>query len=243
MPPTVVSIVFLVLVPVFGYYLPGSSPSDAKDKASDIPMRTLITDPAVLLLFSVIALGYGSIAFLDPVLAPHLESSLGVSVAQVGLIFVVPCFVYGVGAPISGFAADKSGPFTTMAAGLLLLALSLMLLAPFPRSIPLTVGSQIIALVGLGGLSVAPRCLTRSMYWRVAQSVLGLGAAMALIPAMPGVMLVASKYSPTGSTSEGMGVRGGSLWWRWSTEQLSPLTGLVCCAECISAVVGGAVCW
>ena len=154
MPPTVVSIVFLVLVPVFGYYLPGSSPSDAKNKASDIPMRTLITDPAVLLLFSVIALGYGSIAFLDPVLAPHLESSLGVSVAQVGLIFVVPCFVYGVGAPISGFAADKSGPFTTMVAGLLLLALSLMLLAPFPRSIPLTVGSQIIALVGLAGLSV-----------------------------------------------------------------------------------------
>ena len=81
------------------------------------------------------------------------------------------------------------------------------------------------------------------MYWRVAQSVLGLGAAMALIPAMPGVMLVASKYSPTGSTSEGMGVRGGSLWWRWSTEQLSPLTGLVCCAECISTVVRGTVCW
>jgi MFS family permease len=75
----------------------------------------------------------------------HLELKLGAGPAQVGILFGLAALVYGVAAPLAGWASDRWGARPVMAAGLVACVLLLPVVA-----LPRTLAGEMVALAAFG---------------------------------------------------------------------------------------------
>src|SRR5262245_10094877 len=80
-----------------------------------------------------VVLGSALLSGLEPTLPVHLEERLGATPAQTGLLFGLAALVYGLSAPLAGWAADRCGGRRILAGGLAACVLVLPLLA-LPRT-------------------------------------------------------------------------------------------------------------
>jgi MFS family permease len=94
---------------------------------------------------TAIVLGAALLSALEPTLPVHLEERLGARPEQTGVMFGLAALVYGVSAPLAGWAADRWGGRRVMAAGLGACALTLPLIA-----LPRTWGGEVAALAAFG---------------------------------------------------------------------------------------------
>ncbi|ACU38632.1 MFS transporter [Actinosynnema mirum] len=72
-------------------------------------------------LLALTATGAAAIAFLEPVLLPHLRD-LGLGAAATGLVFAGAALAGGLGAPVAGVLADRLGARGVAALGVALTA-------------------------------------------------------------------------------------------------------------------------
>ncbi|QUF03816.1 MFS transporter [Actinosynnema pretiosum subsp. pretiosum] len=107
-------------------------------------------------LLALTATGAAVIAFLEPVLPPHLRD-LGLGATATGLVFAGAALAGGLGAPVAGVLADRLGPRGVAALGVALTAAGFALSGQ--RSDLAVAG---LVLVGLGAQFVlAPRPRSR----------------------------------------------------------------------------------
>eukprot|EP00743_Colponemidia_sp_Colp-15_P007392 GILK01007985.1.p1 GENE.GILK01007985.1~~GILK01007985.1.p1 ORF type:complete len:458 (-),score=61.49 GILK01007985.1:153-1490(-) len=127
-----------------------------------VKLSYLLQQPSVFLTCGAVFFAMCSVGLLEPTLSIHLDP-FGLSAAVVGVIFMVPTLIYALVTPLATSLSRRFGGITVMASGLLVGALGLLTVGPFP---PLHVETS-IALVMIG------LCLT------------GLSIGLTFIPSMP----------------------------------------------------------
>ncbi|XP_039745172.1 MFS-type transporter SLC18B1-like [Pararge aegeria] len=186
--------------------------------------------PSIIITGLVIVIVSNTWAFLDPTLEPHLRQ-FGLSTNQIGLIFLLFSSLYGIFSPIWGWVADRvHNHWCMMVWGLFLSTIGLLLLGPCPF---------------IPGL---PKDLWLDL---VALSILGMSAALTLLPTFQGVLTssiyeggcpealatysaVAGVWSCCYSLGEVLGpALGGAL-----AEQYGfPLCATLCAGACLTMAV------
>eukprot|EP00742_Colponemidia_sp_Colp-10_P008175 GILJ01008831.1.p1 GENE.GILJ01008831.1~~GILJ01008831.1.p1 ORF type:complete len:439 (-),score=63.94 GILJ01008831.1:32-1348(-) len=153
--------VLLATMPVLMWLLPSEAQGSTDIMKPSI--WTALRIPEVRVLFGCIFFSTAAIGFLDPTLAGELDG-FGLSSGPIGLIFMVSTLSYAITSPFMTWVSMKIGPRVLMLLGLLCTAISFFLLGPCPYIpfLPSSIVTICIALV-----------------------VLGMGAAMILVPAMP----------------------------------------------------------
>lgn len=94
-----------------------------------IPLRAIVSVPAVTVCAIAIAVGGGTVAMLEPVLALHFASQLGLGPARIGLVFGAGAVVAAILHPVFGRVADRVGGRRLTLAGLGAIGATLPLLA------------------------------------------------------------------------------------------------------------------
>jgi len=92
-----------------------------------------------------VVLGSALLSGLEPTLPVHLEETLGATPAQTGLLFGLAALVYGLSAPLAGWASDRCGGRRVLVGGLAVCVLVLPLLA-----LPRTWAGEVAALAVFG---------------------------------------------------------------------------------------------
>ncbi len=165
-PFLVLGIALLPAAALTYYRLPNDmrrSDTDESDEP-DVPMRTLLHNPQVIVIAMASVLANSDYAFLEPTLGDHLISSgLTTSQAGIGAIFSVSSVCYTISCPLVGLLAShkRAGPRPMIVGGLLLQLLGFLLIGPSPllRLERAAMGPIILALIlfGLGeSMSMTP---------------------------------------------------------------------------------------
>mmetsp|Transcript_17927 Transcript_17927/g.34267 ORF Transcript_17927/g.34267 Transcript_17927/m.34267 type:complete len:488 (-) Transcript_17927:749-2212(-) len=164
-----------------------------------------------------------AIGFLVPSLQGHMKAALQLDTVGVGFMFALIASMYITASAVSGWAGDRFGYRGVMVAGLLTLTVSYLLVGPapwltsvFPHKLWFAWTSQLLALSGIG-----------------------MGAGLALVPAMPFMLqglrqegvpnsseICAALYASAYSLGEGLGpLLGGGLsqaiGFDWATVAIS----------------------
>jgi MFS transporter, DHA1 family, solute carrier family 18 (vesicular amine transporter), member 1/2 len=108
-------------------------PPDRPHQAGGPGLIRLLADRGVLAPALAVAIAAGSWGILEPVLPRYLERAVGVGAAEIGLIFTVSTFVYGLTSPLVGFATGRFGMTRTVVTGILLMAAMLPFLGLTPN--------------------------------------------------------------------------------------------------------------
>jgi len=149
-------------------YLPldrrGKDNGDDEGSAKDVPMRSLLRNPQIMVIAVTAMLANSDYAFLEPTLGDHArESGLADTPDYIGMLFSVASISYTVTCPVIGILAqrDRFGPRPVIVAGLLLQVLGFLLIGPSPilRLESLHTGQLMVSLVlfGLGeSMSMTP---------------------------------------------------------------------------------------
>ncbi|MBK5345674.1 MFS transporter [Bacillus sp. TH22] len=126
-----------------------------KDKeASSIDILKIFKDFEVLKIFGVVLLGSSAISILEPTLPIYLMEHLGANTVHIGFLFGITTLAYGLASPIAGWLSDKSGTFSIMMIGLIILAAFLPLVT-IPNSLVLE-GVILFFLGAAAGLVLTP---------------------------------------------------------------------------------------
>ncbi|XP_047492541.1 MFS-type transporter SLC18B1-like [Penaeus chinensis] len=132
-------------------------------------LTSILRRPGAVLPLAILSVTAVCLAVLYPTLQPHMYG-LGVSVEGVGLVFLLMSAVYAVSSPLVGLATDRyKCPLSFMLAGLLLLALALIL---------------------IGNSPLLPN-VTHDMLYKqdvVAVVVIGLASAMSTVPTFASIL-------------------------------------------------------
>ena len=83
LPTTAMSGVIFLLLPLVYMWLPGRDAGAEDEPGRAVTLWQLLASPAVSLLATVIAVCFGSLSFMEPVLAPHWKRVLGLTPTQV----------------------------------------------------------------------------------------------------------------------------------------------------------------
>jgi len=137
---------------------------DEDTAVKDVPMRTLLRNPQILVIAITAMLANSDYAFLEPTLGDHTrESGLADTPDYIGMLFSVASISYTVTCPVIGILAqrDRFGPRPIIVTGLLLQVLGFLLIGPTPllRLDSLHTGQLMVSLVlfGLGeSMSMTP---------------------------------------------------------------------------------------
>ena len=153
-------------------YMPPSSwrAEKGEDEKADVPIRTLLRNPQVLVIAVAAMLANSDYAFLEPTLGEHASShGLASSEASIGALFSVAMTSYTLSCPLIGMLAkrERLGPRAVIVAGLLLQLLGFVLIGPFP-------------LFGMEGLGIGQMV--------AALIVFGVGESMSMTPVMDDMM-------------------------------------------------------
>mmetsp|Transcript_40972 Transcript_40972/g.64100 ORF Transcript_40972/g.64100 Transcript_40972/m.64100 type:complete len:607 (+) Transcript_40972:236-2056(+) len=231
----------------FRFRLPSSddkAESDSEDavmmKGSDLPpprkeralVRVLDTKAAVLLATTVLVTLAND--FSDATLARHFATLVGGGALAAGLLYAVPSVVYPLVAAAAPRLARAWGAKPTVAAGLVTLGASNLLLGPAPFL------RGALPAAGVTSLGVMmPLLVTSLVFW-------GAGMALSLVPLLPllqgerdesdhiGKDIVASLYNAAWSAGEMLGpVTGGLLC------EVLPRTSILTCVKGNENVVSG----
>jgi len=166
-PFLVLGIMLLPTAALIYTYLPLDrigSKGDEDASPKDVPMRTLVRNPQVLVIAVTAMLANSDYAFLEPTLGDHArESGLAESPDYIGMLFSVASISYTVSCPVIGILAqrDRFGPRPIIVTGLLLQVLGFLLIGPTPllRLESLHTGQLMVSLLlfGLGeSMSMTP---------------------------------------------------------------------------------------
>ena len=151
------------------------------------------------------AIGFG---YITPTLQQHLHSELGAGTGLVGALFGLTAATYAMGAPISGWLADRYGHTRVLTIGIIGMGFAYLLLGPTPL---------------LGNTGALPHVLL----WLICVTsllMLGAFASLAFIPCMPVMEAAASDRF---GESSGVGETVASLY-----------NGVYCAGEAAGPLVG-----
>jgi predicted MFS family arabinose efflux permease len=107
--------------------------------------RSLAAWAAFLRPASAVILGSALLSSLELTLPVHLEEMLGATPEQTGLLLGLGALLYGLSAPLAGWASDRYGGWRVLAGGLAACAVTLPLLA-----VPRSWGGEMVALLVFG---------------------------------------------------------------------------------------------
>ncbi|XP_067934915.1 MFS-type transporter SLC18B1-like [Watersipora subatra] len=126
-------------------------------------MLAILKIPGCLVIYLCIVSCGMALSFLDPTFSPWMTSTFkGVTIPQVGLIFMIGPGVYALSAPLSGYISDKGYQASMSVGGFWLTGVAFVLLGPNPllsSFIPTAIWETVIALILLGlavGASIIP---------------------------------------------------------------------------------------
>ena len=166
----------------------GSKGEEDEDKA-DVPMRTLMRNPHVMVIAVAAMLANSDYAFLEPTLGDHAQRmGLASTPDAIGMLFSVAMTSYTLSCPLIGMLAkrERFGPRPVIVSGLALQMLGFILIGPCPllQDEHLGMGQMILALVifGIGeSMSMTPVMddMMRSCGSQADESVNGLSSLMA----------------------------------------------------------------
>jgi len=94
-----------------------------------ITYREILTNRRALMALPVCVMAMIAIMFMDPMLTVYL-TSLGMSEANAGLIFMAAGAAFGIGGPISGYLCNYIPKNVIMQTGTVMVALSILLMGP-----------------------------------------------------------------------------------------------------------------
>ncbi len=147
--PFYFSYALLIFVAVIVYtFTPSSkhrSASAWKRTASEL--GGIVTDKSVLSAAFAVALAGAGWALMEPLFPMHVTRVANASPSTIGVLFTVSNLLYAFLAPVIGWVSDRIGTRQTIAAGLVLTAVSLPLLALSPN-IPLA--TTVLCLITIG---------------------------------------------------------------------------------------------
>ena len=148
---------FLVIVPAalaVALYQALVLTSPPRQVSAPVPAIRLLLDPSVVALAAIAALSAGVFGVIEPTMPLDLQSRLGASPAEIGLLFSVSTVAYAVATPLAGSLGDRLGHRRVTIAGLAAAGLLLPALV-LPAS--LAIEAVVFALLGaVGGLTIAP---------------------------------------------------------------------------------------
>lgn len=113
--PFLVLAVFAALGGLGFAWLPLPAP---REEHEAVPLRAVLSVPAVAACAAAVVLGGGTIAMLEPVLALFLAAEIGLGPARIGLVFGIGALATTMLHPVFGGIADRSGGRRLTMAGL-----------------------------------------------------------------------------------------------------------------------------
>ena len=126
MPFLVLGFLLLPTAGLIYYYLPldrrGSKDGD-EEGGREVPLRTLVRNPQILVIAITAMLANSDYAFLEPTLGDHArDNGLADSPDYIGVLFSVASISYTISCPVIGILAqrDRFGPRPIIVTGLLL---------------------------------------------------------------------------------------------------------------------------
>ena len=170
-------------------YRIGSKGGEEGDDKPDVPMRTLLRNPQVMVIAVAAMLANSDYAFLEPTLGDHAaRMGLASTPDAIGMLFSVAMTSYTLSCPVIGMLAkrERLGPRAVIVTGLMLQLLGFVLIGPCPmlHLDGLGMGQMVAALVvfGIGeSMSMTPVMddMMRSCGSQADESVNGLSSLMA----------------------------------------------------------------
>jgi len=150
--------------------------------------------PSILLVSLALIADAATLGFLDPTLSQHLLLLLNISSKSIGLVFALPPLLYSSAAfLLVAPLTDRYGNKATITHGLLLVSLGFLLIGPLP-------------LPSLPSSPSLPPALppSRSFIWALllfSLTLIGLGSALVVVPAVPLMLHAMSSSHPSSSSS------------------------------------------
>lgn len=128
---------FLLLLPISYLLIPRDKPYEKPKQ--EVSLWSLILHRTLLMDGLVVSLSMITMSFLEPILSNHLET-YGLSVEIIGVMFTIPTVSYATTAVFLGKLPKTWTPKVIMLQGLIISALSLLLIGPWgvlplPRSL------------------------------------------------------------------------------------------------------------
>jgi len=132
----------------------GAKGEDGEDKA-DLPMRTLLRNPQVVVIVVAAMLANSDYAFLEPTLGDHAtQMGLASTPDGIGMLFSIAMTSYTLSCPAIGMLAkrERFGPRPVIVGGLLFQLFGFILIGPCPllQLEGLGMGQMVMALVLFG---------------------------------------------------------------------------------------------
>jgi len=163
---------------LYSYMPPDAYRSSKGEEKADVPLRTLLRNPQVMVIAVAAMLANSDYAFLEPTLGDHAgRMGLANTPDQIGMLFSVAMTSYTLSCPLIGMVAkrERCGPRAIIVCGLLLQLLGFVLIGPSPL---LRVGEHL----GMGQM-IAALC------------VFGIGESMSMTPVMDDMMHSCGEYA------------------------------------------------
>ncbi|XP_078342289.1 MFS-type transporter SLC18B1-like isoform X2 [Oculina patagonica] len=174
LPFIVMGVLLMATVLVLVFTLPSVDEDEVHEEQSFLQTLKI---PAVILMGISSIIGGINLTFLDPILSPYLShfGSHGLSVAQIGFIFLIPSGLYAVISPGIGWIGDKTKKYNLMMLlGFFLACISFMLIGPIP---------------------ILDFVLPERAVWLacVSMVILGISDSLLLVPLMPEMLQIAKR--------------------------------------------------
>lgn len=162
---------------LYSYMPPDAYRSTKGEERADMPMRTLLRNPQVMVIAVAAMLANSDYAFLEPTLGDHAaHHGLASSPDSIGMLFSVAMTSYTLSCPIIGMVAkrERLGPRAVIVMGLLLQLLGFILIGPSPllKVDHLGMGQMVVALI-----------------------IFGIGESMSMTPVMDDMMRSCGEYA------------------------------------------------
>ena len=167
------------------------------------------TDETILLAALALVTDAAAVSFLDPTLATHLRLVFDIDVDEIGVVFALLPFFYSAAALLVYAVVARLGNKECMSLGLILVGLSLLVLGPVP-------------------FFPFPSPPSLAVMWSlvlVSLSVLGVGSALVVVPAVP-LMLSSAAVSRRGPAPDQADGVASLYMFAWSVgDAIGPLLG------------------
>ena len=165
---------------LYSYMPPDAYRLSKGEEKADVPMRTLLRNPQVMVIAVAAMLANSDYAFLEPTLGDHANRmGLASTPDAIGMLFSVAMTSYTLSCPIIGMVAkrERCGPRAVIVGGLMLQLLGFLLIGPSP----------LLQVDNMGRLGMGQMI--------VALIIFGIGESMSMTPVMDDMMRSCGEYA------------------------------------------------